>query len=264
MIPIGLPSIEFVLICLALLLATATWLGWTLGLAISQALRQRLRGRWVFVYLIFAGVSLFTLWKIYDIRQNFTAYRAEQQFLFHPTLTEPQRLGAIDMPAGTQLVLSLPRQYDAFSMATFPYPIDIRGVQSLQAERYLNIQTDENYQTKGHTPENIRLRGLGHSPQEGWICDASQTITFSTHADGSVNHFESCTLAAGNQTDSIDLPAGAELIRTTGTTYLNGDIDIDRWLIHLPANVDTHINGKTQTGGTLFLDDARKLHRYVQ
>jgi hypothetical protein len=263
-IPIGLPSIEFVLIRLAFLLATVMWLGWSVALIVRAKSRQHLRGGWAISYVILTAVSTFTLWRLYDLQRHFYAYKAEQQARFYPTLTEAQRHGTIDMPARTELELGLPYQLDSFQVAIFPYPIPIRGVQSLRAERFISYHTDENYKTTGYTPGNIRLTGVEHSVQEGWICDARYPISFSTGQDGRLLDFQSCTLAAGNSIDGIDLPAGSEAIATTGTVYLNGYVDVDRWLIHLPPDLAILVNQESQTGGALLFDANRKLHRQVQ
>lgn len=263
MIPIGLPSIEFVLIRLAFILVALLWLGWTVRLCLSAKARQGLTAAWAIAYVLLTGVSFYTLWTIYDVQRQFSAYKAEHQANFRPTLSEGLTVGTIAMPTGTALELTVPNQLSSFHVARFPDPLNIGGVETLLAERYVSIQTGDDYQTIGYAPENIRLSGRGESSQQGWICDATRPITFSTHRDGSLDAFESCTLAAGNDVHDSALPPGAEIVATTGTVYSNGHVDPDRWLIHLPEHGEFRIGDSVQQGGALLLDAKRKLFRQV-
>jgi len=193
-----------------------------------------------------------------------SAYELEQRTLFHPTLTQTHTIAGIQMPAGTVLKLGVPLDYESFYEANFPHPIDIQGVQTTAMARYISYQTDENYKTAGYTPQNMRLTGIGTATQSGWLCDAAFAITLTTLANGNIRDFQSCTLANGNIVDGIHLPSGAEVIATTGTTYTDGRIDQDRWLIHLPSDTNTNIHQRIQRGGAIYLDGNRKLYRHVE
>lgn len=263
MIPIGLPSLEFVLIRLAFLLLTLLWLGWTLRLGASAAARQSLGGTWGIAYLLMSGLSLFTLWRIYDLQSQFTAYRTQQLASFHPVLSQAMRLGAIEMPQGTALDLSEADQLGSFRAARFPSVILIAGVETLALTRYLSVQTDAAYRTTGYTPQRLYLSGRGESLQQGWICDATQPIAFDTQADGSIMAFTGCVLAQGNHIEAIPAPAGSEVLATEGTLYLDGSIDPDRWLIHLPETAEFDSGRAVQHGGAILLDADRKIFRQV-
>lgn len=263
MIPVALPSLEFVLIRLAFVLATLFWLGWTLRLCLSASARQRLSPRRTMMYAASAVLGVYTLVSFYQLQRHVAESRAAYDASFRLTLTKPRVLGAIEMPAGTALELAIAHRPDAFSTARFPHPVQIGGVSTLTARRYLAIHTDEAHRTTGYTPINIRLEGQGHGVLLGWVCDAAQPIIFATHPDGGVGEFQSCTLAEGNHIENIPLPQGAELIATTGTVYPDGRVDPDRWLIHLPTTSELHIGGSLQRGGAILLDADRKLYRRV-
>lgn len=263
MIPIGLPSLEFVLIRLGYLAATLVWIVWLLRLAFSRKARRRMGSGRILAFVLLTGVGCYSLWSVYVFHRDFTAYRAEDREKYRPVLAQARRLGGIDMPAGTALVLRVTRQAESFSQAEFPHPIPIAGVQALRAERYLSIQTDENYRTTGFTPKNLRLTGLGESRQEGWLCDAAMPVILATHADGSIKALESCTAAAGNLVEGQPLPEGAEIVATQGEVYLDGRRGSDRWLIHLPPEVGMRIRGSEQKGGALLLDAEGKVVEQV-
>lgn len=259
MIPIGLPSLEFVLIRLAYLAAMLIWLAWLLRLGFSQKARQRLRSWRGPLFLILSAIVAYATWSIYDFNRHLTAYRAEQQALYHPVLAAGQNLGGIDMPAGTALRLALAAQPASFDRAAFAQPVTISGVDALRAERYIAVQTDADYKTSGFSAVNLRLTGMGESRQSGWICDATLPVVFLTHPDGRIDRFESCTAATGNLIDGHPLPRGAEIIASQGRVFLNGTIGADRWQIHLPTDARLTLQGTSQTGGALFLDADRNV-----
>lgn len=259
MIPIGLPSLEFVLIRLACLAATLIWLAWLLRLGFSKTARLRLRSWRGLLFLILSAICGYSIWSVYDFNRHLAAYRAEQQALYHRTLAAPQNLGGIDLPAATTLRLALAHQPASFYLAEFAQPVAISGVDALRAERYIAVQTDADYKTSGFSVENLRLTGIGQSRQSGWICDATLPIVFLTHADGRIDRFENCTAATGNLVDGQPLPQGAEIIASQGRVFLNGSIGTDRWQIHLPSDARFTAQGISQTGGALWLDAARNV-----
>lgn len=257
MIPIGLPSFEFVFIRLAYLVATLVWIIWALRLALGRNFRDRLRAWRGPVFLLLTGVALYSIWSVYDFYRHMTAYAAERAINYHPVLGRARRLGAIDMPAGTTLSLAVAGQAEAFYQAEFPHPIAISGVQTLLAERYLAMHTDDSYRTSGFTPQNLRLTGLGDTRQAGWICDATKTVVFDTDPDGAVKAFQSCSAASGNLIQGQAVPEAAEIIVSEGRLYLDGRRGPDRWIVHLPQESRFQSDGVTQTGGTLLLDADR-------
>lgn len=259
MIPIGLPSLEFVLIRLVFLVATLIWIAWLLRLAFSKAARLRLRSWRMPLFLILPVISGYSIWSVYDFNRHLAAYRAEQQALYHRTLATPQNLGGIDLPAATTLRLALAHQPASFYLAEFGEPVAINGVDALRAERYIAVHTDADYKTSGFSVENLRLTGKGNSQQSGWICDAALPIVFLTHADGRIDRFENCTAASGNLIEGQPLPQGAEIIASQGRVFLNGTTGADRWQIHLPSDARFTLHGISQSGGALWLDAARKV-----
>lgn len=259
MIPIGLISVEFLLIRLAYLLVTLVWVIWAVRLAWGKNIGWQLRAWRAPVFLLVTGIAFYSIWSVYDFYRYMTAYAAERQIQYYPVLREAERLGAIDMPSGTRLSLAVAGQAEAFHQAEFPHPIAISGVQALMAERYLAMQVDASYRTAGFTPQNLRLTGLGESRQAGWICDATKAVVFDTDPDGAVKAFQSCTAAAGNLIQGQPLPKAADIIVSEGRLYLDGRRGADRWLVHLPQDGSFQIDGATQIGGSLLLDADRKV-----
>lgn len=263
MIPIGLPSYEFIFVRLAFFAATMIWIVWTLRLVFNYKARSRLRATRAAVFALLSVISVYSLWSVYALRRDFIAYKAEQTAKYHPVLSENRRLGGIDMPTGTALTLGIALQPEAFNRAEFPHPVMIGGIETLSVERYLRIETDENYHTTGFTSENIRLTGIGTSKQEGWICDSTAVVVFETHTDGSIKDFQSCTAAAGNSIDNIPLPAGSQITTIDGRKYLDGRYSPDRWLIHIPTDSNFLISGTDLKGGSMFLDVNRAIVELV-
>ena len=264
MIPVALPSSEFVLILLAALVATLVWMVWALRLTFDKQARSRLRGWRGPLFLLLAGIAVYVMFSAYALRRDFNAFAAEQQEIYHPILEHAQTLGRIAMPSGTKLRLAVPRQPAAFDRAEFPHPLLVGGVNALLAERYLRIHTDESYQTTGFTPQNLRLTGVGESQQAGWRCDATSVIVFETHPDGTIKAFQSCRAGAGNLIEGQPLPKAAEIVATEGRLYLDGRRGLDRWIIYVPQDASMQIDGVDQKGGALLLDADRKVIERIE
>lgn len=254
MIPIGLPSVEFLLIRLGYLLATAIWIIWTLRLAFNGKARGKLKNWKIPIFWLLSMVSIYSLWSVYAFSRDFAAYKAEEQEKYYPVLKERQRLGGIEMPDGTRLKLGVARQNEAFDRAELPHPISVNGVKTTLIERYLSIHTDKNHHTTGFTPKNLRLSGVGKSRQSGWICDASAAIVFETDPTGQIKALQSCTAAAGNLIEGEPLPEGAKIVASQGTVFLDSRLGVDRWLIHLPSDSRLMVGGTEQKGGAVLLD----------
>lgn len=255
MIPIPILSPVAILIILAFYAATLAWLVWTLRIILSAKARRRLSIWRIFVYTILAAMSCFTAWYHYDLYQQ----TADFKMKFEPVLSENSLIGGINMPAGTKLVVNAPYDLETFREAKFPHPVRISGTDALFAERYLRMETDEDYRILGYTPLNIRLTGTGEGLENDWRCDATHPITLQTHGDGSIKAFESCTAAAGNRIENFLLPKGAEIIATDGSMFTDGFVASDRWLIYLPENTEFSIMNKVQIGGVIRLDAERRI-----
>ncbi|TRW91352.1 hypothetical protein FNJ84_21630 [Paracoccus sp. M683] len=263
MIPIGLPSYEFLLIRLAYLAATLIWVAWALRLAFGERAEWRLRTWRGPIFFLLGGSAFYSTWSVYDLNRELKAHVAQQQADYHPVLDRRQRLGGIDMPLGTKLNLAVARELGSFQRAEFPHSISVGGVNALLAERYLSIHTDDAYQTAGYTPQNLRLTGVGISMQAGWICDASEVIVLETHPDGAPKAFQSCSAAGGNLIEGKALPNGAEIIASEGSLFLDGRRGLDRWLIHLPKEGALQLKGGEQIGGAILLDGDRKVIKSI-
>ncbi|TQS71705.1 hypothetical protein ERN12_11890 [Rhodobacteraceae bacterium] len=255
MIPIPILSLKAILIILAFYAATLAWLVWTLRIIFSVKARRRLGPGRSVVYVIFMAMSCVTVWYHYDLRQP----TAEFKMKFEPVLSERSLIGGINMPAGTKLVVNAPYDFETFREAEFPYPVRISGTDALRAERYLTIETDEDYRTRGYTPLNIRLTGNGEGLENEWRCDATHPIVLKTHSDGSIKDFESCMAADGNLIENQPLPKGAEIIAIDGTVYTDGFVASDRWLVYLPAGAEFTVGDTSQMGGMIRLDAKRRI-----
>lgn len=258
MIPIGLPSTSFVLLIVAMLTTTLIWFVWTLRFTL---LRKKASNRNVLLaYLVTMAIALFTLFKIVDVYLQVAEYQRASNASYRPTLGILQRLGHIDMPAGTQLQLAIANLKESFQIAIFPVPVVISGTQALRVERYSHIETDHNYQAVGVIPTHLRVIGQGISLQEGWRCDATQPIEFTLNPDGDVSTFSACTLAQGNTADGIVLPAGTSLRASAGNAYTDGFVDIDRWTLHVQSDAEINIDGLALADANVALDDLRRLY----
>lgn len=259
MIPVGLPSVEFLLAVLALLLTTVVWVGWSVCLLLSRNGIRGLRGTRLAVYLAVALVSLFTLFKIAELMLALSASEREQALHYRPTLATTQKIEGIEMPAGTRLTLSVAAQLSSFTSARFPAAIPLLGVNTLHLERYVRIEHDEEFNPISTLALNQRLTGEGNSPQRDWICDASHPIVFELE-DGQLNRFERCTLASGNRLEGIALATGTEVRASEGNTYTDGFIDLDRWVLDVPQSQTITLDSVPLRSPVISLDSQRQIY----
>ncbi|MND23684.1 hypothetical protein [Agrobacterium tumefaciens] len=259
MIPVALPSVEAVLLVAFLLATTFVWAVWTLGLLIRYA-----SGRWkrpaILPYGLVTAIAVFTLWQIAGFCLEMRAYDRERTANYRPELLEPTRLGQIDMPEGTKLELAIANNRDAFSRAVFPHPVRVADIDAVEIARYIAIKTNDNYETVGFTPDNMRITGNGVTVQSGWRCDATRLVEFDLRADGGISAFSRCILADGNVVDGITLPDGTSLRASTGNVYIDGFVDSDRWVLDTPRDRTVHVDNFDLSDATIALDDERKLH----
>ncbi|MBO0133527.1 hypothetical protein [Agrobacterium burrii] len=259
MIPVALPSVEALLLVAFLLAATFIWAVWTLALLIRYVC-----GRWkrpmLLPYGLVTAIAAFILWKTGDFYIEMQAYDRERVASYRPELLEPTRLGQIDMPKGTKLELSIANTRDAFTRAVFPHPVRIADIDAVEIARYIAVKTNENYETVGFTPDNMRISGIGVTTQSGWLCDATQPVEFDLRPDGSISAFSRCILADGNVVDGITLPEGTSLRASAGNVYIDGFVDSDRWVLGTPQGQTVHVDDFDLSDATIALDDERKLY----
>lgn len=257
MIPIGLPSVSFLLTVAALFFTTLIWLIWTLRLVFLRRRENNRHKR--LVYLLVTAIAFFTLFKTAGVYFQLTKELRVSSANYHLALGAPQQLGHIDMPAGTQLQLALTNLKDSFKAASFPEPVLISGIQALRVERDISSAINDS-RIVGFTPTNLRVIGQGISLQAGWYCDATQPIEFTLNADGEISTFSACTLALDTTVDEIILPAGTVLRASTGKPYTDGFVDIDRWTVYVPSHAEINVDGLALTDAHLTLDNMRRLH----
>ncbi|MGC4393060.1 hypothetical protein [Agrobacterium sp. M50-1] len=259
MIPVALPSVEALLLLAFLLVTTLVWVVWTLLLFVRYV-----SGRWkrpmILPYGLVTAVALFTLFRFGDFYLQMSAYDRERAASYRPELSEPARLGGIDMPKGTKLELAIADNRQAFNRAVFPHPVRIADIDAIEIARYIAIKTNENYETIGFTPGNMRITGNGVTTQSGWRCDATQPVEFDLSPDGGISAFSKCILADGNVVDGIGLPKGTSLRASTGNVYTDGFVDSDRWVLDTPQEQTVHIDSFDLSEVTLALDGNQKLH----
>lgn len=259
MIPVALPSNAFLIIASFCLLATLAWIIWSIQLVFCAAGRKRFRGWRRLVFAALAATSIFTVSVIYSSYRFIAAVEAEQIARFRLKLDVEQSLGGISMPEGTELTLGIEQRPASFRKAVFPRPAIIHGVPTRIVERYLRIETDEDYEPIGFTMTSLRLTGKGSSQQEGWMCDAGAGIMFNTSPDGEIKSFERCTLTGSNAFEGGDLPAGSVIVSTQGAVYPDGRRGEDRWLIHLPQARSAPSPGTGHLDEFISLDAKRRL-----
>ena len=68
-------------------------------------------------------------------------------------------------------------------------------------------------------------------------------------------------MAEGNRIESAEVPAGSEVRSSTGTVYIDGFIDDDRWLKDLAKETVIEIDGLTLSGPVLKLDDQLNIYQ---
>lgn len=261
MIPVGLPDTKFVLMVLAMLIATVGWSVWTLRIVFLKRSRQTLSGLRLGIYIALGAIAVFNVFKFVQLQVHMNNYKKDWQRHYLPVLQSPERLGGIDMPAGTQLKLAVADARDSFEQASFPEPIAVAGIQASQIARYVRVVPDGADEDPGFTALNMRVTGQGVSVQEGWRCDASSPVIFTLNGNGQPPIFERCTLADGNAVDGSVLPSGTDVWLTEGTVYLDGFVDKDRWILDVPTTSAVEIDGLVLSGPVLKLDQNRRLYR---
>ncbi|WP_313618427.1 hypothetical protein [Agrobacterium sp.] len=260
MIPVALPSVEFLAIVGLLFLTTLVWFVWTIWLLFFRKSQKPWANHWFALYGLTTFPALFTLYHVVTFSLEMRALDREHEKNFAPTLTSSERIGQIDMPEGTKLRLAVAQKPESFGRATFPHTVEIAGINALAVDRYIAITYDDSYNVTGFAPDNMRVVGEGTTQQQGWTCQATTPVEFDVQEDGSIKAFKRCVLAAGNMADGIDLPAGTEVWTSTGNVYTSGFIDTDRWVLDVRQGKTVQVDGLELTGPRILLDENRKLH----
>jgi hypothetical protein len=260
MIPVALPSVEFLVIVGLLFLTTLVWFVWTVWLLFFRKSQKAWANHWFALYGLTTFPALFTLYHVVTFSLEMRTLDREREKNFAPTLTSSERIGQIDMPEGTKLRLAAAQKLESFGRATFPHPVEIAGINALAVDRYISIKYDDSYNVTGFAPDNMRVVGEGTSEQQGWTCMATTPVEFDVNEDGSVKAFKRCVLAAGNVADGISLPSGTEVWTSTGNVYTDGFTDTDRWVLDIPRDKTVLVDGLEISSPRIMLDEHKKLY----
>lgn len=261
MIPVAPPSLSFVLLLLASALGTLALLGWSAALVFSGRARRAFGRRRLACGGLYAALLLLAGYFAYF--QGVAAYaqrEVEREWRTRNyALSEAARVGGIDMPAGTRLSLEVAHAPDTYNRADFPHPVSVHGLQALRMERYIRLEHEpDTYRLAAAYPLTMRITGAGAQTVQGWRCDATRPMQFSTRRDGSIAAFEECVLAEGNRADGMALPPGARLLAHDGTVYTDGHVDPDRWQVWLEPGMAVRIGGAWLAGAIIRLDAERR------
>ncbi|OZI37606.1 hypothetical protein CAL29_04180 [Bordetella genomosp. 10] len=293
MIPVPLPSASFFFLMAASFCALAGLACWLGLLAVGKPVRRAFRaspvkhGVSLAVVLLLSGPALAYLYFTWEIEREFAREEAARRM----TLAQAARVGAIDMPAGTRLTLRRAGAPETFTLAEFPRPVAVGGVQATRVARELTDEYDEtSHDIAASYPTSLAATGAGVQAVDGWRCDASRGVTFDTARDGASTRMAHCVLADGNAVAMprgrdrsssrhgdgageaampaaddrpaddrpIALPAGTELRATDGNRYVDGFTDADRWEIEAPAGTVLRVAGLAVLDALIRLDGERR------
>lgn len=260
MIPVALPSVEFLALVGLFFLATIVWFFWTIWLLFFRKTKKPWPTLAMLIYGTTTFMAIYTLYHVVTVTLELRAMDRERETNFGPTLQEPQRLGQIDMPEGTKLRLAVALTPQSFGRATFPHVVPVAGINALTIDRYIAIKYDDSYNVTGFAPDNMRIVGEGTTQQQGWTCNATVPVEFDVNDDGSIKAFKRCVLAADNVADGISLPSETEVWTSTGNAYTDGFVDTDRWVMDIPSGKTVLVDGLEVTSPRIMLDAQKKLH----
>lgn len=246
MIPISLPSTEFFIFLFVSQIAGLALLGWLAVLAVSRRARQRFGRRpWlngaVLLALLAASAFYLSIRYIFWTVDREYARRDEARRI---TLTEPQTLGGVAMPAGARLVLQREGQSERYIEALFDAPVPAFGMQARRIVRFLSVDYDDKtYEEIRSYPHILHIWGDGAQPVSGWQCNTTNKVEFNVEDKGQRTEFASCTLAAGNRVGEVELPAGAEVRARSGETYTNGHVEPLSWYVNIDSTEPLAVSG---------------------
>ena len=266
MIPVALPSVEWLLTVGGLLLLSIIWVIWSLLLIFSATSRKRLVNLRLVIYLLCTAVTVFLVYRIYIATVGTQQAMQKLQKEHYPELSHPQRIGQIEMPAQTKLYLEQANKLESFQQAEFPHPVKIGDIAATKVERYLAYQFDKENHNKvtAMIPEGLSVTGKGTTQQAGWLCDASLPVKFALHADGAIAAFEGCQLAEGNRVEGIAIPPATKVMPSTGNTWSDGFVDQDRWMLDTWSDSSStnivEIDGLPLVEPWIYLDENRQIY----
>lgn len=262
MIPVALPSMLLLVLLLLSFLATVFLAGWGVMLALSKSARRAFHRRLktslfvLMLSMVLASFFALMLWGSHEVTHEVD----RQQAARHITLTQPARLGTIDMPAGTKLMLDIAGNIESFSHAEFPHPVTAYDVEATTLSRDISVDYDDKtFATKGSHATSVAVKGVGRQKVLGWWCDAAESIQFDVQPDGDLKSFDHCLLADGNQVGDIAVPKGATLRLNGGTVYGDGFRDDDYWRIQWADGQVLHLFQLPLKQPALMLDRQRRL-----
>jgi hypothetical protein len=264
MIPVSLPSANFYLLLSLGLLAGVVLAIWGVVLAVSASHRRTVRNHWkksAVLFVVLAVPFAFFAW-VHTIVWQIERESERAEAARNVTLAQAATVGGVAMPAGTRLKLQDEGQLETYVEAEFPAPTPIFGVHTLLARRYLNTEYEKDtYELIRRYPRNIVLKGQGDQLVQGWRCDSTQDIEFDTESDGAMKALNQCTLGSGNEVEGIAIHAGSVLYGSTGTVYVDGSSDPDRWRIEVKDPVAVKVFGLMLSEPRIYLDIDRRLLR---
>ena len=268
MIPIALPSTEWLLVVGGLLLLSIIWIFWSLMLIFSAASRKRLIHLRLVIYLFCTAVALFVIYQIYTVTIDTQQAMQKLQKEYYPVLSHPQRIGQIEMPAKTELSLLQANTLESFQHADFPHAIKIQGINANSVERYVSYEYDkQDYSVTKIIPKNMSVRGTGITQQAGWRCDANLAVKFTLHADGAIADFDGCQLAESETIDGVIMPLKTVVTPTQGDAWTDGFVDQDRWLLDTDIDLSfsniVEIDGLPLVAPHIYLDAHRKIYTVI-
>lgn len=208
---------------------------WVMKLMQSQAkqpLTQQERKKNAFILLFFIVILLLTAlisrWTLFGDSSS-TEGSKEYEFIVPPKdpryyqkLKKPFKINGIELPIGTEVDLTEGNNLNSIAEARFqPHFI----IANLPIEK-INFY----YDTDQRLDRTI-IQGKGIAQIFGWRCDLSQPVTIAFNQQQRITKLEHCLLASGNKIDAIALPAGSDLMDSDGTTYTDGKVAHDRWML---------------------------------
>ncbi|MFJ1301002.1 hypothetical protein ACILG0_13630 [Pseudomonadota bacterium AL_CKDN230030165-1A_HGKHYDSX7] len=263
MIPVAFPSASFYLMLALSFVAGLVLVGWWCVLALSKRARAafgRHPVRWGLCMSVLAVLAAFDVW-VYAGLREIERDIAQRQAAKHFVLGEAMTLGGIGLPVGTRLELDQADEPATFVRAELPDAVTIAGVSTTLVLRQVQREYDDAYAVRRVAAERVTLVGSGAQAAEGWRCDATAGIEFNAGPDEAPAGLYQCQLAAGNLLDGRELPAGARLLATGGTRYVDGYRAEDRWRVDLSTGSAIELRGLLIDGPSIYLDASPGLVR---
>ena len=205
--------------------------------------------------IILAICFLFSLISVIFIAQRalFGDYPEQNSISFsenpdyQKTLTHPLKIYGLEFPIGTKVSLTEANNLNSVTEAHFKPAFTIANLPIEKINFFLN--TDQKI-------DRILIQGQGVAHIFGWRCDLTQPIDINLNSDQKITQLKTCSLASGNHIDGIHLPTGSTLLSSDGTTYADGKVAHDRWMIDV--NTPFQLKNFHLTGGRIYFDATQK------